>query len=159
MSRDSRTESAPGGAGGVALGVLSGVLGYHLSRAAVTTVDMFERHIRQRFGLRKMEFAIVLLLDANASLTPKKIGRVLTLTPPNLSLLIDRLQERGLLLRERSELDRRSQNIVLTPPGQALAREVAAAAATMETELDDRLSPAEHALLIELLGKAAAGPA
>jgi hypothetical protein len=36
-----------------------------------------------------------------------------------------------------------------------LAKASAAAAAPMEADLLDRLSPAEHAMLIELLGKVA----
>ena len=46
-----------------------------------------------------------MLLLPNPVLTPKRLGQVLALTPPNLTLLLDRLQQRGLLLRERSEVD------------------------------------------------------
>jgi DNA-binding MarR family transcriptional regulator len=137
----------------LSLGPLAEVLGYHIAQAAVATVDLFERHIGQRFELRKVEFSILMLLLPNPMLTPKRLGQVLALTPPNLTLLLDRLQHRGLLLRERSEVDRRSQNIVLTAEGRALAQAAAAAAVPMERELHPRLSAAERALLIELLRK------
>ena len=68
-------------------------------------------------------------------------------TPRN----VDRLQERGVLRRERNPADGRSQHIVLTDKGQRLARDTAAAAAPMERELQQRLTRAEHAMLIELL--------
>jgi DNA-binding MarR family transcriptional regulator len=90
------------------------VLGYHVAQAAVTTVDMFERHIGQPFGLRKVEYSLLLLLLANGPLTPKRLGQALALSGPKLTLLLDRLQERSLLRRERSATDGRSQNIVLT---------------------------------------------
>lgn len=137
------------------LGALSDVLGYHVAQAAVTTVELFERHIGERYGLRKVEFSILMLLQANHAITPKKLGQMLALTPPNLTLLLDRLQERGLLRRERSQVDRRSHNIVLTGAGVELAGETAAAAVPMERELQGRLSAAERALLIELLRKVA----
>ncbi|WP_284620501.1 MarR family winged helix-turn-helix transcriptional regulator [Aquabacterium humicola] len=137
------------------LGALSDVLGYHVAQAAVTTVELFERHIGERYGLRKVEFSILMLLQANHAITPKKLGQMLALTPPNLTLLLDRLQERGLLRRERSQVDRRSHNIVLTEAGVELAAETAAAAVPMERELQGRLSAAERALLIELLRKVA----
>jgi DNA-binding MarR family transcriptional regulator len=139
----------------VELGPLTEVLGYHVAQAAVTTVELFERHVGERFALRKVEFSILMLLLANPALTPKRLGQSLALTAPNLTLLLDRLQDRGLLRRERSEVDRRSQNIVLTEDGRALARTAALAARTMEAELQDRLTRAEHALLIELLRKVA----
>lgn len=138
----------------VALGALADVLGYHVARAAVITVGLFERHVGERFGLRKVEFSILMLLAANPPLSPKRLGQTLLLSPPNLTLLLDRLQERALLRRERNPLDGRSQNVVLTDAGRALAGEAAAAARTMEAQLCDRLTAAEHAMVIELLRKA-----
>jgi DNA-binding MarR family transcriptional regulator len=137
----------------LSLGPLTQVLGYHIAQASVATVELFERHIGQRFELRKVEFSILMLLLSNPMLTPKRLGQVLALTPPNLTLLLDRLQQRGLLQRERSEVDRRSQNIVLTAEGRVLARAAAEAAVPMEQELHPRLTAAERALLIELLRK------
>ncbi|MBI5258006.1 MAG: MarR family transcriptional regulator [Burkholderiales bacterium] len=139
----------------LSLGALADVLGYHIAQAAVTTVDMFERHVGARFSLRKVEFSILMLLLANGPLSPKRLGQVLVLTAPNLTLLLDRLQERGLLRRERNQEDRRSQNIVLTETGLRTAREAAAAAGPMERELAGRLSAAERAMLLELLRKVA----
>ena len=78
------------------------------------------------------------------------------MTAPNLTLLLDRLQQRGLIKRERNPLDGRSQHVVLTERGRKLARDAAAAADPMERELQERLSRAEHAMLIELLDKLAA---
>jgi DNA-binding MarR family transcriptional regulator len=135
------------------LGRLADVLGYHIAQAAVSTVELFERHVGGPFELRKVEFSMLMLLLANGALTPKRLGQVLALTPPNLTLLLDRLQQRELLLRERSEVDRRSQNIVLTAAGRALAEAAAEAAVPMERELHPRLTSAERALLIELLRK------
>jgi DNA-binding MarR family transcriptional regulator len=43
--------------------------------------------------------------------------------------------------------------VVLSAKGEKLARDSAAAAATMESELMTRLSPGEHAMLVELLVK------
>jgi DNA-binding MarR family transcriptional regulator len=139
----------------LSLGVLSDVLGYHIAQAAVTTVDMFERHIGQPHELRKVEYSLLLLLLANGPLSPKRLGQALALSAPNLSLLLDRLQDRGLIRRERSATDGRSQNIVLTDLGLALAKATALAAVPMEAELSDRLSRAERLMLIELLRKVA----
>lgn len=135
----------------IALGPLTGIVGYHIAQAAVTTFSSFERHIGKPFGLRKVEFSLLMLLMANGPLSPKRLGATLTLTAPNLTLLLDRLQDRGLLRRERNPNDGRSQNIVLTDKGQRLARDSAAASQPMERELQGTLSRAEHAMLIELL--------
>jgi DNA-binding MarR family transcriptional regulator len=135
----------------ISLGPLTGIVGYHVAQAAVTTYGAFERHIGKPFGLRKVEFSLLMLLMANGPLSPKRLGATLTLTAPNLTMLLDRLQDRGLLRRERNPNDGRSQNIVLTDKGQRLARDSAAASLPMERELQGTLSRAEHAMLIELL--------
>ena len=139
----------------LSLGPLKEVVGYHIAQAAVVTYGLFERFIGQPFDLRKTEYSMLMLLWANGPLSPKRLAKALALSAPNLTMLLDRLQGRGLLRRERSEVDRRSQNIVLTPDGQQLASEAADAARPMELQLLGHLSPAEHAMLIELLSKVA----
>ena len=143
------------GPGKLSLGVLEDVLGYHLAQAGVTTYGTFEQYIGEPYSLRKVEYSLLMLVLANGPLSPKRLGQALALSAPNLTLLLDRLQERGLIRRERSPLDGRSQNIVLTATGRQLADDTAAAAAPMEAELSDRLSRAERLMLIELLRKVA----
>lgn len=139
----------------LSLGALEEVLGFHLATATVTTMDTFERHIGTPLNLRKVEYSLLLLLLANGSLSPKRLGQALALSAPNLTLMLDRLQQRGLIRRERSESDRRSHNIVLTDEGLRIAEAGAQAAVPMERELDERLSRAERLMLIELLRKVA----
>lgn len=139
----------------LSLGALSDVVGYHIAQAAVTTGAMFERHVGQPQDLRKVEYSALLLMFANGPLSPKRLALALALSAPQLTLLLDRLQARGLLVRERNLADRRSQNIVLTDAGQCVANDAVAATAQMEAELRERLSPAERLMLVELLRKVA----
>jgi DNA-binding MarR family transcriptional regulator len=140
----------------LSFGPLAGIVGFHIARAAVTTYDAYERFIGKPFDLKKVEFSLLMLVLANHAIPPKRLARALAITSPNLTLLLDRLQHRGLLKRERNPVDGRSQNVVLTDKGKRLARDAAAAAGPMERQLQERLSHAEHAMLIELLGKLAA---
>lgn len=96
---------------------------------------------------------MLMLIHSNGPLNPKRLTRALALTPPKMTMLLDRMQARGLLLRERSEVDRRSQNVVLTEEGQDIAKASAAAAASSEAALNSKLSRAERAMLVELLTK------
>jgi DNA-binding MarR family transcriptional regulator len=136
-------------------GPLRDVLGFHVTLANIVTVALFERHVGQPFGLRKAEFSLLMLLLANEATPPKHLARTLRLSAPNLTMLIDRMQAKHWLRRERNPADRRSQLIVLSTEGLALARRAQAAAKTMEQGLSRRLSRAERAMLIELLTKVA----
>jgi DNA-binding MarR family transcriptional regulator len=141
---------------GLEEGVLSQLLGYRLALATVATHATFAQHVGEPMQLKTVEFTVLMLALANAELTQKNLATTLALPAPNLTLLLDRLQQRGLLARVRSETDRRAQRIQLTGKGAALARRAKTAAATMEQELLRRLSPAEGAMLFELLRKVAA---
>lgn len=144
-----------GGNAPVSLGALAGIMGFHLARATVTTYETFDRHVGKRFELNKVEFSLLMILQANPGIVPKRLARALSVTAPKLTQLVDRMQERGLVQRERNAADGRSQHLLLTDKGRRLARDATAAAEPMERELLQRLSRAEHAMLIELLDKLA----
>jgi DNA-binding MarR family transcriptional regulator len=139
----------------LSLGPLAGIAGFHLARATVTTQHNFQRHIAAVFDLNKVEFSLLMLVMANPGIAPKRLARALAVTAPKLTLLLDGLQSRRLIQRERNAADGRSQHVMLTDGGRKLARNAAAAAEPMERELLGQLSRAEHAMLIELLGKLA----
>jgi DNA-binding MarR family transcriptional regulator len=146
-------EERPPRATALAWGALADIVGFHLARAAVATDEAFETHVGQPCALRKVEFSLLMLLLANAQLPPKRLAQALAVTAPNLTLLLDRLQERRLLRRERHPQDGRSQNVVLTTRGHKLAQKASAAARAVQAQEHQRLSHAEHAMLIELLDK------
>jgi DNA-binding MarR family transcriptional regulator len=139
----------------LSFGPLAGIAGFHLARAAVTTQGNFQRHIAAAFNLNKVEFSLLMLVMANPGIAPKRLARSLAVTAPKLTLLLDGLQSRHLIQRQRNAADGRAQHVMLTDSGRKLARNAAAAAEPMERELLAYLSRAEHAMLIELLGKLA----
>jgi DNA-binding MarR family transcriptional regulator len=65
--------------------------------------------------------------------------------------MLDQLEERGLVKRERGKADRRVVNIVLTPKGQAMAKTLAPRMIAFWNEMLTDFSHAEVSTLIELL--------
>ncbi|MEY4752652.1 MAG: hypothetical protein RJA44_327 [Pseudomonadota bacterium] len=136
-------------------GVLADVVGYQIVQAQITTLGIYFRNVGEVLGLRPVEYSLLMLLHANSAVTPKQLAQALELSAPNLTILLDKQQERGRIERVRSETDRRSQHVLLTAAGRALAEQAIACTPRMEAELADCLSPAERAMLLELLGKVA----
>lgn len=134
---------------------LQHVLGYQLARADVPTKKVFFKHLGQPLGLRPVEFTILMLIAHNDQVTQKQLSQTLAVSAPNITALLDRLAERGLLTRVRSETDRRLQHIHLTEAGHALACRADEVSRTMEHDLMRHLSEAEQAILMELLQKVA----
>jgi DNA-binding MarR family transcriptional regulator len=139
-------------------GVLASNIGYHIARAQVTTMRLFAQHIGEPLALRPVEYSLLMLLLANDELTPKQLTQALTLPAPSLTMLLDRLHERGLVERVRSETDRRSQRVLLTEAGRALATAAGQRSPHMNAALDRALSQGEQMMLTELLRKVAALP-
>lgn len=141
--------------GGLDQSALAHVMGYNLAQADIPARKIFFKNIGQPLKLRPVEFTILLLLMSNKDVTQKQLCQTLAVTAPNVTILLDRMQERGLVTRVRNETDRRSQHILLTEEGSALARKAHETSLTMENEPLRHLSPAERAMLIELLQKVA----
>ena len=132
---------------------LAHLLGYQVSLADVPLRRVFFKHIGNPMALRPVEFSALVLIAFNPGATQKLLAQALSLSAPNTTLLLDRLAERGLVERVRSESDRRAQNIHLTAQGRELTQRAHEVSKTMEHELLRALSPAEHAMLLELLHK------
>jgi DNA-binding MarR family transcriptional regulator len=136
-------------------GVLSQNIGYHIAQAEVTTMRLYTEHIGEPFSLRPVEYSLLVLLHTNAELSPKQLAQALALPAPSLTMLVDRLHERGLLERVRSETDRRSQRVLLSAAGETLVQQAIASSPVMNRALDQALTPGEQMILTELLQKVA----
>ncbi|WP_280154791.1 MarR family transcriptional regulator [Piscinibacter sp. XHJ-5] len=134
---------------------LSHLLGYQLVQADIPLKRTFLKHIGEPLRLRPVEFTILVLLAFNPGITGKQLAQALAVTAPNITILLDKMSDKGLLERVRSETDRRAQNIHLTAAGEKLARRAHAVSLTMEQDVLRHLSEGERVLLLELLQKVA----
>lgn len=137
---------------------LTHLVGYAASRASIELKKSFSRHLGP-LGLKAVEFSILVLVASNPEVNQKQLGQALDVSAPNMAITLDRMVERGWVERVRSTKDRRSMLIHLTPAGRELVARAEKIAATMENGVLKVLSPAERALLIELLLKVAWGRA
>lgn len=135
---------------------LQKLVGYASARASVQLKKSFREHLGP-LELKAVEFSILMIVNDNEQVNQKQIGRTLDVSAPNLAVILDRLQERGLVRRERGSRDRREQHVKLTLEGRKLARQARAISETMESDALKVLSEAERLLLLELLHKVAAG--
>ncbi len=93
----------------------------------------FEEHIRQvvsPFDLTPTQAATLRELDTE--LTQREVATRLRCEPSNVTFVIDKLEERGLLSRRSHPTDRRAKLLVLTGQGQQVRSELLAAFAANE---------------------------
>lgn len=136
---------------------LTHLMGYAATLASVELKKSFRKHLGP-LKIKAVEFSILTLVDTNPEVNQKLLGEAIDVSPPNLAVTLDRMVERGWVRRERSERDRRAQIVKLTAEGQALVTRARRIAATMEQDALKVLSPAEQAMLRELLMRVARRP-
>lgn len=92
-------------------------------------------------------------------LRPYEIESRMLVAQSNISRLIDRLEERGLVERRACETDGRGQHVVITPAGRALRRQMWPVYAKAITDAVGRhLNEREAATVRDLLRRIIGGP-
>lgn len=134
---------------------LLALLGYNLAQASVPTLRIFDSNIGKPLRVTQVEFSILVLIHSNPDATSKQLCQALATAPARMSLLLDRLNGRGLIARSQSEVDKRMQHLRLSKSGEAFVSKSLAIASDMEGDLLRSLSKGERVVLMELLWKIA----
>jgi DNA-binding MarR family transcriptional regulator len=85
--------------------------------------EVHAKRVARHGRLTPMQLLILRVLADETRLTASALSRRVSLTAATLSGLLDRLEERGLLQRQRDEQDRRRQWLVLAEAGRTLLEE------------------------------------
>jgi DNA-binding MarR family transcriptional regulator len=133
-------------------GILEDLLGYNMRRAYLCIIAHFQEKMAS-YQLRPAEFSLLAVLGANSGTTPKQLAQALDIAPPNLVMLIDRMEKRGLVGRETNPNDRRSHALNLTESGRDLLGRAEKTAAKMELDGTTGLTALERSQLMDLLKK------
>lgn len=102
-------------------------------------------------GLTHAQFDIVATLGNTPGMTYKELGARTLITKGTLTGVIERLEHKGLVARERNTGDKRSFFVRLTPEGDDLFREVFPKVIAHGKQLFEGLSPADFDRLDEAL--------
>lgn len=131
----------------LSLGRLEELLGFHLRLAQTAVYRDFARTLA-KLDLTQRQFAVLELVSANPGVSQADMAAALALDRPAVMAVIDQLEERNLVLRERSRSDRRRQEIRLTTVGQALLAEARKLVRRHDTRFQSRFGKAEAQALV-----------
>src|SRR3984957_5364941 len=130
-------------------------LGLLLSQLGTHAALSFGHKIKG-FGISPPHVGILRWIRDNAGENQRQLASHLGVLPSRLVLLLDELEAKGLVARQRSPQDRRNQQMQLTAKGTRLLEKVELVAAAHEAELGSGLTESERETLIELCAKLAA---
>ncbi|MCW4458784.1 MarR family winged helix-turn-helix transcriptional regulator [Microbacterium sp. MPKO10] len=107
-------------------------------------------------ALQPSDVGILRLIATEKTLSQQGLAGKLGVVPSRVVVLIDALEKKGLVARERSARDRRTYVLRLTNEGRGVMREMREIGSAHEAEVTAALTPDEHHELGRLLGKIAA---
>lgn len=132
-------------------GVLPGLLGYRLRLAQQAVFRDFARAIPEA---TPGHVGILFLIEANPGVTQSRLAQAVSLDRSTMVGVLHTLEQRQLVERRRGQ-DRRTNGLWLTRGGRALAASLKRRIRVHERRVASRLTAAERAQLLGLLGKLA----
>lgn len=83
-------------------------------------VDRHSRRLARLHGLTEPQAICLNAVNRAGELTPGQLARTVSLSPPTVTGILDRLERRALIRRERTARDKRQVNVCLTDTGRRL---------------------------------------
>lgn len=99
------------------------------------------RPLLNAIGLTEQQWRVVRALLDHGPLEPRQIGEICCLSSPSLAGILARMDDMGLVRRERFEHDQRRVRVAVTEKGQSLALELAPRIEQTYAELEARIGP------------------
>jgi len=131
---------------------LDSLLGYHLRRAQ----GAMHRHyvgVVADLNLTQKQTATLWLIGANPGVSQVSVAGALGMDRATMMQVTDRLEERELLIRKRSSVDRRRQELYLTSAGNRLLKKVKSRIDAHEEQFKSLFTRAELDALVAALRK------
>ena len=110
--------------------------------------ELFARH-----GLTEQQWRILRVLWDEGEVATTHLSRQTLLPAPSLVGILDRLEKKGLIARNRSEADRRKVHVAATPAGRRLHQQVLPALERIHARVTGAVPAAEWAAMQATLAK------
>ena len=127
-------------------------MGYWVTRLARAMECDFESRLNVH-GVSRAARAILSAIANDGKTTPASLAKFIGIDGAAITRHLDRLEEQGLLVRERSTTDRRVVNLKLTRKGSRLVPKLVADSKATNTKFLAGLTSAEKKALQEIIQK------
>jgi len=131
-------------------GGLDDLLGFQMRIAYIAISRRFAAMMAQ-IDLTQKQTGVLWLIGANAGVSQIALATELGMDRASMMAIVDRLEDRGLIVRERSQSDGRRQELYLTPKGRRTLAQCRTAVAKHEAWMAERFTEQELADLAQAL--------
>jgi DNA-binding MarR family transcriptional regulator len=134
--------------------MLTELLGYQLRRAQSSVFDDFMKSMKDS-QITPGQFGVLILIDENSGLNQSTLAKALGIERSTMVGVIDGLEKRDLVERQKSPIDKRAHALTLTTKGRSLLATVKPNVEKHEQRIVGDLSDAEVKTLMSLLKRLA----
>lgn len=134
------------------IGDIADIVGFHIRLAHVAVY----RHFTETFAdleLTQKQVSVLWLVDDHPGISQIDVGRRLRMDRATTMTIVNRLQEREFMRRERSASDGRKQALYLTDAGRDALERAKSCIGEHEAWLKGRFSAGEVEKLVEMLAR------
>lgn len=139
------------------MGLLPQLIGYNLRCAQVALFQHFSRSF-DGTEISPPQLGTMILIEANPGISQSAVAGALRFDRSTLVQIIDRLEDRSLVVREVSPNDRRSHALQLTVNGAKMLTDLKQRALAHEADIAHSLSADDRESLVRLLSQIFAAP-
>ena len=129
---------------------LRDIVGYNLTRANSATLLVLAQ-VLEPFGLRRVTYSAMAVVEAQPGLRQADLADALAIDRANLVMIVNELEDDGLISRTRSVKDKRAYALKLTKEGAEVIRKAHDAIRLFDANITAGLTSAERRTLIKLL--------
>jgi len=132
-------------------------VGYHIKRAFnVIQTDLND--VLKAFELRMVSYSVLVLIVENPGIRQSQLSDALAIERPNLVVIIDDLEKRELISRDRLMTDRRVYLLQATLTGRRLCEAALNAVRTHEETLFDGIDEESRSRIVQAMRHIELGP-
>ncbi|MEP2532945.1 MarR family transcriptional regulator [Shimia sp.] len=131
---------------------LARFMGYHMKRAQHVMISDMNAVI-QPMGLRMITFSVLNMVVENPGLRQSQLADALVIERPNLVVILDGLEERDLISRDRVPTDRRAYALNATLAGRQLSDAAICAIEAHEARMLAGVSDEDRNTVLRVLGQ------
>jgi DNA-binding MarR family transcriptional regulator len=136
-------------------GMLANRIGFHLRLAQAASFQAFRDEARE-IDLSPGRFATLMLIGRNPGISQTTLAAANGRDKSTLTPILEDLEKRGFVKREKMKSDRRSYQLTLTESGNRKLQELTACAKRHDENLDRIVGPKDRAKFLKILQKIAA---
>ena len=134
------------------MALLPSLIGFNLRCAQVAVFNDFNHKIGE-LVISPPQFGTLILIEANPGISQSAIASTLRFDRSTLVQIIDRLEDRALVVRKLAANDRRSHALHLTPLGQTTIAKLKTIVWAHEEHMSRSLSDNERQILLNILAR------